>query len=83
MHYHEPANFAFVYILQNGAIRKMIEDNRGDDYTIQWNLIVILNFLFARLLLHPTQKEKEYKNSRVVLDPLPEVIKEVSVLTIK
>lgn len=77
LHYHEPANFAFVYILRNGAIRKMINDNIGDDNQIQWNLIVIMNFLFARLVLHQRQKNEEHDNSCVVLEPIPAIIKEV------
>lgn len=77
LHYHEPANFAFVYILRTGAIRKMINENRGDNNTIQWNLIVMMNFLFARLPLHKTQLDKEYKYSCVILEPLSPIIAKV------
>lgn len=77
LHYHEPANFAFVYILRTGALRKMIEQKRGDNIAIEWNLVVIMNFLFARLPLHITQLDKEYNNSCVILDPIPKVIVKV------
>lgn len=77
LHYHEPANFAFVYILRNGALRKMINDNIGDNGKIQWNILIIMNFLYARLRLHEKQKNREYNNSCVVLEPLPGTIKEV------
>lgn len=77
LHYHEPANFAFVYILRTGALRRMIDRKRGDDITIQWNLVVIMNFLFARLPLHKTQLEKKFNNSQVILDPIPKIIANV------
>lgn len=81
LHYHEPANFAFVYLLRNGALRQMIKDKRGDNVTIQWNLILVMNFLFARLPLHPIQVERkrrgEHKNSCVILEPIPKIIEKV------
>lgn len=82
LHYHEPANLALVYLLRKGAIRKMIEDcgQRNDDI-IQWNLILVMNFLFARLPLHETQIEKannnQFDNSCVILEPIPKIINEV------
>lgn len=80
LHYHEPANLAFVYILRTGAIREMIKQDLGNDSKIQWNLVIVLNFLFARLVLHESQKE--YLNSCVVLEKVPGVIKNVGNLSI-
>jgi hypothetical protein len=73
LHYHEPGNLAFVYILKSGALRKMCKPERDGKISVetQMNLIVVLSYLFAPLILHKTALDIKYKNSKVVLPPLP------------
>jgi hypothetical protein len=79
LHYHEPGNLAFVYLLRSGALRKICkpeQDGRISKET-QMNLIIVLSYLFAPLILHKRVAWIKYTNSKVVLPPLPPEIKKV------
>ncbi|GLV41143.1 Mtr4 helicase [Carabus blaptoides fortunei] len=74
LHYHEPGNLAFVYLLQNGIIRKICTemDNETD---ILFTLVVILSHLFTKMPYNDAL-DKEFDNSKVILDPLPDFVYE-------
>lgn len=79
LHYHDPGNLAFVYLLRSGALRKICKpeaDGRISKET-QMNLVIVLSYLFAPLILHKRAKHVKYSNSKVVLPPLPPAIKKV------
>jgi len=79
LHYHDPGNLAFVYLLRSGALRRICK--READGTIsketQMNLVIVLSYLFAPLILHKRAEGVKYTNSKVVLPPLPLEIKKV------
>jgi len=79
LHYHEPGNLAFVYLLRSGALRKLCQPEK--DGTIsketQLNVVLVLSYLFAPLILHKRAQNVKYSNSKVVLPPLPPKIKTV------
>ncbi|XP_023713841.1 probable ATP-dependent RNA helicase DDX60 [Cryptotermes secundus] len=79
LHYHEPGNLAFVYLLRSGALRELCTPEK--DGTIskatQMNLVLVLSYLFAPLVLHRRAHNVKYNNSKVVLPPLPPKIKKV------
>jgi hypothetical protein len=79
LYYHEPGNLAFVYLMKSGALRKLCtpeKDGRISKET-QMNLVIVLSYLFAPLILHNTAQDVEYNNSKVVLPPLPPEIGKV------
>jgi hypothetical protein len=80
LHYHEPGNLAFVYLLRSGALRKLCtpEEDGSISKATQMNVVVVLSHLFAPLILHTRAHNVKYNNSRVVLPPLPPEIKEVT-----
>jgi hypothetical protein len=79
LHYHEPGNLAFVYLLRSGALRMLCQPEK--DGTIsretQLNVVLVLSYLFAPLLLQKRAQNVKYNNSKVVLPPLPPEIKTV------
>jgi hypothetical protein len=79
LHYHEPGNLAFVYLLRSGALRKLCtpEKNGAISKTTQMNVVIVLSYLFAPLILHRRAQNIKYKNSKVFLPPLPPVIEKV------
>lgn len=73
LHYHEPANFAFYFLLNSGVLGKIC--NRITETSLQ-TLVIILNFLFGRIPVTRKQIDTKKSNSVVRLPPLPkEVIK--------
>lgn len=74
MHYHEPGNLAFVYLLRTGVIRKICTAEEEDD-VIQYKLVLILSYLFTKLPIK--ESNKEYQNSIVHLEPLPVFVEKV------
>jgi hypothetical protein len=83
LYYHEPGNLAFVYLLRSGALRMLCR--REEDGTVsketQMNVVLVLSYLFAPLILHKRAQNIKYSNSKVVLPPLPAEIKTVIELT--
>lgn len=77
LHYHEPGNLAFVYLLQNGIIRKICTkmDNETD---ILYTLVVILSHLFTKIPYNESLDDTAFDNSKVILDPLPDFVYEVN-----
>lgn len=79
LYYHEPGNLAFVYLLRSGALRMLCQPEK--DGTIsketQLNVVLVLSYLFAPLILHKRAQNVKYSNSKVVLPPLPPEIKTV------
>jgi hypothetical protein len=84
LHYHEPGNLAFVYLLRSGALRMLCKPKK--DGTIsketQLNVVLVLSYLFAPLLLHRRAQNVKYNNSKVVLPPLPPAVRKVIELPI-
>ena len=79
LHYHTPGNLAFVYLLRSGALRRICKREAGGRISkeTQMNLVVVLSYLFAPLILHKRAEHVKYNNSKVVLPPLPLEIKKV------
>lgn len=71
LHYHEPGNLALVHLLRSGAIRQLCTNNSN----AQEDLLVVLSYLFNRFPLDATSKT--FKNSVVILRPLPDLIRQV------
>jgi hypothetical protein len=73
-----------VYLLRSGALRKLCTPEK--DGTIskntQMNVVVVLSYLFAPLILHKRAQGVKYNNSKVVLPCLPKKIKKVSEIII-
>ena len=84
LHYHEPGNLAFVYLLRSGALRMLCKQEKDGKISkeTQMNVVLVLSYLFAPLILHKRARNVKYNNSRVVLPPLPAEIKTVIELTI-
>lgn len=79
LHYHEPGNFAFYYLLRTGVLEKMCTCKKGEITTESiMNLIIVLSFLFAPLPLSKHLLEENRANSIVKLPPLPKAAKRVS-----
>ncbi|XP_067006515.2 probable ATP-dependent RNA helicase DDX60 isoform X2 [Anabrus simplex] len=75
LHYHEPGNMVLVYLLRSGALRRLCKTYNGKiTRETELNLVLLLSHLFARLLLHSTCQKQTYKNSIVILPPLPETV---------
>jgi hypothetical protein len=75
MHYHEPYNLAFCYMLQRGVLHTVCR--RTDKGLIaeetMHDLLVLLSFLFGRMKLHIpsyTARKETFTNSKVLLPPL-------------
>jgi len=84
LHYHEPGNLAFVYLLRSGALRMLCQPEKDGTVSkeTQLNVVVVLSYLFAPLILHKRAQSVKYNNSKVVLPPLPPAIKTVIELSI-
>ncbi|XP_067006514.2 probable ATP-dependent RNA helicase DDX60 [Anabrus simplex] len=75
LHYHEPGNMVLVYLLRSGALRRLCKTYNGKiTRETELNLVLLLSHLFARLPLHSTCLKQKYKNSIVILPPLPETV---------
>ncbi|KAJ9596453.1 hypothetical protein L9F63_012537 [Diploptera punctata] len=78
LNYHEPGNLAFVFLMKSGALRKLCQITDGKvSLETQMNLIIVLSYLFAPLKLHANAVNKQYYNSKVILPPLPNYVREV------
>jgi hypothetical protein len=79
LHYHEPGNLAFVYLLRSGALRELCTPEKDGKISkvTQMNVVLVLSYLFAPLILHKRAQNIKYRNSKVVLPPLPPGIKKV------
>ncbi|KAJ4427879.1 hypothetical protein ANN_23886, partial [Periplaneta americana] len=79
LHYHEPGNLAFVYLWKSGVLREICKKDEGGRISkeTQIKLIVVLSYLFATQPLRRKEKREKYQNSKVVLPPLPQEVKEV------
>jgi hypothetical protein len=84
LHYHEPGNLAFVYLMRSGALRKLCTTKKSGIVSkeTQMNVVLVLSYLFAPLILHKTAQDGKYNYSKVVLPPLPPEIKKVIELII-
>jgi hypothetical protein len=65
--------------MKSGALRELCTPQ--EDGTIskktQMDVVLVLSYLFAPLILHKTALDIQYSNSRVMLPPLPPEIKTV------
>ncbi|KAJ9590501.1 hypothetical protein L9F63_016452, partial [Diploptera punctata] len=78
LHYHEPGNLAFVFLMKCGALRRLCQTTKGKvSQETQMNLIIVLSYLFAPLKLHLSARNRRYKNSKVKLPPLPDYVRKV------
>ncbi|KAJ1525708.1 hypothetical protein ONE63_008919 [Megalurothrips usitatus] len=78
LHYHEPGNFAFHYLLKSDVLEELCVFNKEGNIAEKslLDLMVVLNFLFARIPLSNILLKKKRVNSVVVLPPLPEPVYE-------
>lgn len=80
LHYKEPGNFAFYYLLKAGVLEEICQVDKRGNVTEEslHNLLVVLNFLFARLPVSDHLLKQERYNSIVILPQLPGIIYKVS-----
>ncbi|XP_034236098.1 probable ATP-dependent RNA helicase DDX60 isoform X2 [Thrips palmi] len=73
LHYHEPGNFAFYFLLNSGILEEMCECHNGrvTEESLR-NLVTVLNFIFGRIPI-PSYPIKR-TNSMVILPPLPQQV---------
>lgn len=80
LHYHEPGNFAFYFLLNSGVLEEMCKCDKEGNVTEEslLDLVTVLNFLFGRLPLSQHLLHRRVKiSSLVVLPPLPNKVVEV------
>ncbi|XP_049843647.1 probable ATP-dependent RNA helicase DDX60 isoform X1 [Schistocerca gregaria] len=73
LHYHEPGNLVFAYLLRSGVLHSMCvteEDGKISKET-QLNVVLLMAHLFTRKRLHPAMLNNKYCNSVVKLKELP------------
>uniref|UniRef100_A0A914VAC1 DNA-binding protein SATB n=1 Tax=Plectus sambesii TaxID=2011161 RepID=A0A914VAC1_9BILA len=73
LHYHEPGNLLFVYLLQNGAFHRLCDQLSGRP--LKEMIVRILAQLFTHTVVPnnwtPQTKAGEFRYSKVFLEPLP------------
>ncbi|XP_075224227.1 putative ATP-dependent RNA helicase DDX60 isoform X2 [Lycorma delicatula] len=77
LHYHEPGNLAFVYLLRSGVLAKLCKSKSTDGKVSSETCEIVVNLmcrLFTRIPLIPKILEKDLKNSVVKLPPLPDFV---------
>ncbi|KAE8737187.1 hypothetical protein FOCC_FOCC017352, partial [Frankliniella occidentalis] len=78
LHYHEPGNFAFYFLLKTGVLENLCKSDKKGVITEESlvNLVIVLSFLFARLPLSEHLLNRKRMCSVVVLPPLPDTVQE-------
>lgn len=71
LHYHEPSNFAFYFLLKSGVLEEMCCQERKITEKSLQRLVIVLNFLFCRVPVTDVQIKEKKSNSKVLLPPLP------------
>ncbi|KAE8742679.1 hypothetical protein FOCC_FOCC011808 [Frankliniella occidentalis] len=77
LHYHEPGNFAFYFLLKTGVLEKLCKCDKNGLITRDSlvNVVVVLSFLFARLPLSEHLLRRKRTCSVVELPELPDIVK--------
>jgi hypothetical protein len=65
LHYHEPGNLVFVYLLQNGAFHQLCKKFKGSERKSKLLLVLAHLFTNVRLPRHFALRPKKYHNSLV------------------
>lgn len=79
LHYHEPGNLVFAYLLRSGIMHRMcvLEEDGSVSKETQLNVVLLMAHLFTHKRLHPAMLNNKYCNSVVKLKDLPTEVVEV------